>query len=178
MSGLLKTATGSDKRANEKAKRTKTSPADVISWSGCKDSQTSADAVEAGTATGAMSFAFISALNQGGEQSYQSLLITIRGILKAKYSQKPQLSSSHPMVRVFAPAPSALSDILSGHELDVHDVNGSWIDILVCKRSVLPCTFGHCKIMYWGSLPPEVDYDLGFLCVVFSCTPFMHILRL
>lgn len=98
VSGLLKTATGSDKRANEKAKRTKTSPADVISWSGCKDSQTSADAVEAGTATGAMSYAFISALSQGGEQSYQSLLITIRGILKAKYSQKPQLSSSHPMV--------------------------------------------------------------------------------
>ncbi|VDB86646.1 unnamed protein product [Peniophora sp. CBMAI 1063] len=97
VSGLLKTATGSDKRANEKAKRTKTSPADVISWSGCKDSQTSADAFEAGTATGAMSFAFISALSQGGEQSYQSLLITIRGILKAKYSQKPQLSSSHPM---------------------------------------------------------------------------------
>ncbi|KZV68177.1 hypothetical protein PENSPDRAFT_634692 [Peniophora sp. CONT] len=97
VSGLFKTATGSDKRANEKAKRTKTSPADVISWSGCKDSQTSADAVEAGTATGAMSFAFISALNQGGEQSYQALLITIRGILKTKYSQKPQLSSSHPM---------------------------------------------------------------------------------
>ena len=27
-----------------------------ISWSGCKDSQTSADAVEAGAATGAMSY--------------------------------------------------------------------------------------------------------------------------
>lgn len=57
--GLFKTATGSDKRASERAKRTKTSPADVISWSGCKDSQTSADAVEAGTATGAMSFVCI-----------------------------------------------------------------------------------------------------------------------
>jgi len=35
-----------------------------ISWSGCKDSQTSADATEAGKATGAMSFAFIQALGQ------------------------------------------------------------------------------------------------------------------
>ena len=56
VTGLLKTATGNEKRANERAKRTKTSSADVISWSGCKDSQTSADAVEAGAATGAMSF--------------------------------------------------------------------------------------------------------------------------
>lgn len=97
VTGLIKTATGSDKRASERAKRTKTSPADVISWSGCKDSQTSADAVEAGTATGAMSFAFISALSQSREQSFQQLLVTIRGILKTKYSQRPQLSSSHPM---------------------------------------------------------------------------------
>ncbi|KAI0322581.1 caspase domain-containing protein [Amylostereum chailletii] len=97
MTGLIKTATGGNKRANERTKRTKTSPADVISWSGCKDSQTSADAVEAGTATGAMSYAFISTLSQQRQQSYQQLLTSIRGILKAKYSQKPQLSSSHPM---------------------------------------------------------------------------------
>lgn len=32
-------------------------------WSGCKDSQTSADADEAGKATGAMSYAFITALS-------------------------------------------------------------------------------------------------------------------
>ncbi|KAH8976545.1 hypothetical protein EDB86DRAFT_3024953, partial [Lactarius hatsudake] len=47
-----------------KARQTRTSPADAISWSGCKDSQTSADAVEAGSATGAMSYAFITALTQ------------------------------------------------------------------------------------------------------------------
>ena len=35
-----------------------------ISWSGCKDSQTSADATEAGKATGAMSYAFIHALSK------------------------------------------------------------------------------------------------------------------
>ncbi|KAF8071909.1 peptidase C14, caspase domain-containing protein, partial [Lyophyllum atratum] len=95
--GLVKTATGSNQRADKITKATKTSPADVISWSGCKDSQTSADASENGEATGAMSFAFISVLSQNKQQSYQQLLINIRDILKAKYSQKPQLSSSHPM---------------------------------------------------------------------------------
>lgn len=55
LGGLLKTATGSNKKAEAYARQTRTSPADVISWSGCKDSQTSADTVEAGEATGAMS---------------------------------------------------------------------------------------------------------------------------
>ncbi|KAI0639103.1 caspase domain-containing protein [Trametes polyzona] len=97
VSGLLKTATGGNQRADKVSKATKTSPADVISWSGCKDSQTSADTVEAGQSTGAMSFAFISCLRENRQQSYQQLLVNIRAILKAKYSQKPQLSSSHPM---------------------------------------------------------------------------------
>lgn len=47
---------GSNSEAAEKTKQTRTSPADVIMWSGCKDSQTSADASEAGKATGAMSY--------------------------------------------------------------------------------------------------------------------------
>jgi hypothetical protein len=94
---LFKTATGNSHKADKQAKATKTSPADVISWSGCKDSQTSADTEEAGTATGAMSYAFMTALCQNKQQSYQQLLQSLRGILKAKYSQKPQLSSSHPM---------------------------------------------------------------------------------
>ncbi|KAI9621422.1 hypothetical protein H4Q26_015723 [Puccinia striiformis f. sp. tritici PST-130] len=47
---------------------TRTSPADAIQWSGCKDSQTSADAVEAGSATGAMSYAFITSLTQAPQQ--------------------------------------------------------------------------------------------------------------
>lgn len=49
--------------SQEVRKQTKTSAADCIQWSGCKDSQTSADTSEAGKATGAMSFAFISALS-------------------------------------------------------------------------------------------------------------------
>ncbi|RPD59961.1 hypothetical protein L226DRAFT_462816 [Lentinus tigrinus ALCF2SS1-7] len=97
VSGLLKTATGGGQRADKKARATKTSPADVISWSGCKDSQTSADTFEAGQSTGAMSYAFMTVIRQNRQQSYQQLLINIRAILKAKYSQKPQLSSSHPM---------------------------------------------------------------------------------
>nr|VWO94718.1 Pre-mRNA-splicing ATP-dependent RNA helicase PRP28 (EC [Ganoderma boninense] len=82
VSGLLKTATGSTQRAERKTRETKTSPADVISWSGCKDSQTSADTFEAGQSTGAMSYAFMTCLP---------------AVLRQKYSQKPQLSSSHPM---------------------------------------------------------------------------------
>jgi len=95
--GLVKTATGGTKKAENYARATRTSAADVISWSGCKDSQTSADANEAGQATGAMSYAFMTALSHNQQQSYMQLLNSLRDILRAKYSQKPQLSSSHPM---------------------------------------------------------------------------------
>ncbi|KAG7089544.1 Ca(2+)-dependent cysteine protease [Marasmius oreades] len=95
--GLLKSATGQNQKAQKKARETKTSPADCISLSGCKDSQTSADTVEAGSATGAMSYAFITTLSTNPQQSYMELLNNIRDILRSKYSQKPQLSSSHPI---------------------------------------------------------------------------------
>ncbi|KAG6817677.1 hypothetical protein H0H87_005435 [Tephrocybe sp. NHM501043] len=113
--GLVKTVGGGQEKANKISRATRTSPADVISWSGCKDSQTSADTQEKGQATGAMSYAFTTALGvslsqtkmrllmlsvaKNKQQSYQSLLVNIRDILKAKYEQKPQLSSSHPIVR-------------------------------------------------------------------------------
>lgn len=54
--GIVKKATGSDSKADEYARQTRTSSADVISWSGCKDDQTSADTQEAGESTGAMSY--------------------------------------------------------------------------------------------------------------------------
>ncbi|KAK0469647.1 caspase domain-containing protein, partial [Desarmillaria tabescens] len=95
--GLVKTASGGGQKAEKYARATRTSPADVISWSGCKDSQTSADTQEAGNATGAMSYAFMRTLGQNPQQSYQQLLNNLRDILRRKYSQKPQLSSSHPM---------------------------------------------------------------------------------
>jgi hypothetical protein len=94
--GLAKTAfRGND--AYEQTKRTKTSPADVIMWSGSKDDQTSADATVASQATGAMSWAFVSALKQNPQQSYVQLLNSIRDVLETKYTQKPQLSCSHPL---------------------------------------------------------------------------------
>lgn len=97
VTGLIKTAAGNNKKAGDYSKATRTSPADVISWSGCKDSQASADTQEAGQATGAMSWAFIQALSANNQQTYQQLLNSIRDLLRSKYSQKPQLSSSHPM---------------------------------------------------------------------------------
>jgi len=103
LGGMASTALGFFKKATtgddvrEKNLRTKTSPADVIMWSGSKDSQTSQDAQIAGQATGAMSWAFITALKKNPQQSYVELLNTIRDELEAKYTQKPQLSCSHPL---------------------------------------------------------------------------------
>ncbi|KAL2022096.1 hypothetical protein VTK56DRAFT_6140 [Thermocarpiscus australiensis] len=83
--------------AYEHTKRTKTSPADVVMWSGSKDNQTSADVNIASQATGAMSWAFIAALRQNPQQSYVQLLNSIRDLLATRYTQKPQLSCSHPL---------------------------------------------------------------------------------
>lgn len=94
MGSVKQATTGSG--ANARAKQTKTAPCDAISISGCKDSQTSADAMEGGTATGAMSFAFIEVMTRDPNQSYLSLLNNMREVLRGKYSQKPQLSASHP----------------------------------------------------------------------------------
>ena len=55
------------------------------------------DAQIAGQATGAMSWAFISALKKNPQQSYVQLLNSIRDELESKYTQKPQLSCSHPL---------------------------------------------------------------------------------
>ncbi|KAH9173848.1 caspase domain-containing protein [Lactarius sanguifluus] len=76
---------------------TMTSPADVVSFSGSMDSQTSADVVQGGVAVGAMSYALLKVLNRNPRISYLDLLRGIRAILSTKYSQKPQLSSSHIM---------------------------------------------------------------------------------
>ena len=95
-----KSSRGND--AYSKTKYTKTSPADVIMWSGSRDDQTSQDASVAGRATGAMSWAFITALKKNPQQSYVQLLNSIRDELARKYSQKPQLSSSHPLGKLLS----------------------------------------------------------------------------
>ncbi len=103
MGGIANTAMGFFKKATtgdstyERNKQTKTSPADVVMWSGSKDTQTSQDANIAGQATGAMSWAFITALKKNPQQSYVQLLNSIRDELESKYTQKPQLSCSHPL---------------------------------------------------------------------------------
>lgn len=89
---------GRGQQAEQVAQQTRTSMAEVISFSGSKDSQTSADTVVHGVgATGAMSYAFMKALTEQPQQSYLSLLAHVRGILQREYSQKPQLSSGYPM---------------------------------------------------------------------------------
>ncbi|KAI0150573.1 caspase domain-containing protein [Xylariaceae sp. FL1272] len=94
--GFFKKAT-SGEDAHNRAMATKTSAADVIMLSGSKDDQTSADATIAAQATGAMSWAFITALKKRPQQSYVQLLNSIRDELSTRYSQKPQLSCSHPL---------------------------------------------------------------------------------
>ncbi|KAJ9603682.1 Ca(2+)-dependent cysteine protease [Cladophialophora chaetospira] len=94
--GLFKKAAGGNS-TYERNKQTKTSPADVIMWSGSKDEQTSQDANIGGEATGAMSWAFVTSLKKNPHQSYVQLLNSIRDELASKYTQKPQLSCSHPL---------------------------------------------------------------------------------
>ncbi|KAK4861818.1 hypothetical protein LT330_003853 [Penicillium expansum] len=94
--GFFKKAVNGDS-ARERTIMTKTSPADVVMFSGSKDTQTSADTFQDGQARGALSWAFIKSLQQWPQQSYLQLLNTIRNELEGKYSQKPQLSCSHPL---------------------------------------------------------------------------------
>ena len=56
-----------------------------------------ADATIQSQATGAMSWAFITALKKNPQQSYVQLLNSIRDELQTRYTQKPQLSCSHPL---------------------------------------------------------------------------------
>lgn len=79
------------------ARKRRATCADVISWSACRDGQTSADTFHDGVAVGAMSNTFISTLRERPDQSYRELLRSVRLILKPKYDQVPQLGSSHPM---------------------------------------------------------------------------------
>ncbi|KAK3681762.1 peptidase C14, caspase domain-containing protein [Podospora appendiculata] len=65
---------------------------DVWMFSGCRDDQTSADTSIAGSATGAMSWAFIRAMRERPGQSYRNILQNTREELVNQFSQIPQLS--------------------------------------------------------------------------------------
>ncbi|KAJ5639208.1 uncharacterized protein N7484_007070 [Penicillium longicatenatum] len=103
LSSMANTAIGFFKKAanggqaRQRTLQTKTSPADVVMFSGSKDTQTSADTFQDGQARGALSWAFIKSLKQWPQQSYLQLLNAIRAELDGKYTQKPQLSCSHPL---------------------------------------------------------------------------------
>ncbi|KAF0694842.1 Aste57867_14306 [Aphanomyces stellatus] len=72
----------------------RTTAADIILLSGCMDTQTSADATIGGTATGAMSYAFIASMEkQGFEVTYKDLLKALREFMYSKYTQVPCLSA-------------------------------------------------------------------------------------
>jgi hypothetical protein len=98
MKAAMQTVQGGGQNAQKMSEQTKSSVADVVMFSGCKDNQTSADTFIGGVgATGAMSYAFMKALNENPHQTYLSLMQHIRAILQREYSQKPQLSTARPM---------------------------------------------------------------------------------
>eukprot|EP00588_Corethron_pennatum_P005794 CAMPEP_0194282024 /NCGR_PEP_ID=MMETSP0169-20130528/22183_1 /TAXON_ID=218684 /ORGANISM="Corethron pennatum, Strain L29A3" /LENGTH=347 /DNA_ID=CAMNT_0039027235 /DNA_START=44 /DNA_END=1087 /DNA_ORIENTATION=- len=90
---LMSAGKGGDSAAREKTIQTRSTEADVISFSGCKDSQTSADANIEGEATGAMSYALIKSLKNDTRMDYTDLLKSMRQTLEGKYTQVPMLSA-------------------------------------------------------------------------------------
>ncbi|VDC05438.1 unnamed protein product [Peniophora sp. CBMAI 1063] len=86
---------------NELAILSKSSQADVICWSACKDREEA----QCTKKTGAMSSAFRSALEKGFTLDYGSIFAAIDEDIRSNphLTQRPQLSSSHPLdiTRVF-----------------------------------------------------------------------------
>lgn len=95
---LMSGEKGGNSKAKEKSIKTRSTDADVIQFSGCRDSQTSADAHINGEATGAMSHALIASLSQNKHQSYTHLLQSMRTILDGKYTQIPMMSAGRKLV--------------------------------------------------------------------------------
>jgi len=95
---LMRGDQGGNSAAKEKSIKTRTTEADVIQFSGCKDSQTSADAHINGQATGAMSYALITALTKKKNQDFTHLLQNMRQILHGKYEQVPCLSAGRKLI--------------------------------------------------------------------------------
>ncbi|OMJ12727.1 Metacaspase-1 [Smittium culicis] len=92
----IKTLMSGDSKL-DRAKQEKSSMGDVVMFSGCKDTQTSADAKEDLSFTGAMSWALTNSLYEKPRQTYIELLNDIRTRLAGKYTQVPQLSSGREM---------------------------------------------------------------------------------
>lgn len=84
---------GAARGARQKTIETRSTEADVISFSGCQDNQTSADATIDGNATGAMTYALIQTLTEKRQMQYTELLCTMRQTLDGKYTQVPMMSA-------------------------------------------------------------------------------------
>ncbi|KAI0342820.1 hypothetical protein BDW22DRAFT_1428963 [Trametopsis cervina] len=96
----LKSLVTLDQHTREEEVKSKFSEADVISWSACKDWELDEEIrLEEGIGYGgAMSHAFINALKTRPIQSYKELLSNIQAEIHGhNLTQKPQLSTSHPM---------------------------------------------------------------------------------
>ncbi|KAJ3040408.1 Ca(2+)-dependent cysteine protease [Rhizophlyctis rosea] len=84
-----------DDEARKKIMEAKGSRGLVVQFSGCMDNQTSADANIANQATGAMSWALLTALNNNNHHmSYTDVLRETRKLLEGKYKQIPQMSTA------------------------------------------------------------------------------------
>jgi hypothetical protein len=91
---LFKPPTDAKPDAQRKAEKEKLSEADVLSFSGCRDDQTSADAKINGEFNGAMSNALIAVLSSHTQGiNFTDLLFAMRNHLNGKYTQVPQMSS-------------------------------------------------------------------------------------
>jgi len=70
--------------------------ANIVSISGCKDDQTSADAYISGKYAGALTWSFLEAIKEHNYSvNISGLVDTIRKLLKGKYDQLPMLALSH-----------------------------------------------------------------------------------
>ncbi|KAF9267076.1 hypothetical protein L218DRAFT_856631 [Marasmius fiardii PR-910] len=78
---------------SSRALQRKAARADVISWSGCKDDETSADTFQGGQPVGAMSY--VRELGRNPPPTYQGLLKNLKALLYERFNQTPQLGSSH-----------------------------------------------------------------------------------
>ena len=88
-----------EREAQEITVKTRSSQADVIVFSGCKDDQTSADGLIKGFGrTGVACYAFIKAIKNGRSLTFTGLLKNMRDIIakEKKYSQKIQMSTGYP----------------------------------------------------------------------------------
>ncbi|KAF9477283.1 hypothetical protein BDN70DRAFT_116374 [Pholiota conissans] len=93
--GRLRSMGHVSKRAKE---RGGADAGDVICFAACRDDEKSADTREGGVPVGAMSYAFIQALERNRNQTYEELLQHLRATLIPKYHQKAQISGTHPVV--------------------------------------------------------------------------------